>query len=61
MTAHRKSSKYETTLNEVFGKLRGSAAIQSLLESALLMLASLDEWVAAKRVAQNVMNEANAQ
>jgi hypothetical protein len=53
ITAHRKGSKYEATLEELFGKLRGSSAIRNLFESGLLMIAGLDEWVASRRVTQD--------
>lgn len=45
-TAHRKGSGYEKALDKVFGKLRGPAAAKTLFESALVMLAGLDEWLA---------------
>ena len=61
VTAHRKGSTYQKTLDEVFGKLRGIAAIKSLFEAGLLMLAALDEWVASNRVAQDADSEASGQ
>jgi len=54
ITAHRKGSNYDKTLNELFGKLRGKTAIQNLFESALLALTGLDEWLIARRPAQDI-------